>query len=208
MDWCLTGRYFKMDYVLINRTIQYITVIHWNLKNIIYTKNINPIYVSMRFGVFMIEKIQMVCLDISGSLTSGYQRFRGTHCLHLQGIYWRYVTEKRWWRLPGHTLTSKNDYNICFRLCYNAIHIAICVLQPWHQHRYRVSVFSITTKLKKESTYPLDHYTWHFQWDKYFSISYIKTSQATKIVVTLRWFLLCHTAFELYVIPLICNLIT
>jgi len=33
----------------------------------------------MRFGVSMIEKIQMVCWDISGSLTSGYQLFRGTH---------------------------------------------------------------------------------------------------------------------------------
>jgi len=92
--------------------------------------------------------------------------------------YWRYVTEKCWYRLPGHTLTSKKDYNIWFRLCYNAIHIAICV-QPWHRRRYRVSVFSITTNLKKERTYPLDHYTWHFQWDKYFSISYIKMSYAT-----------------------------
>lgn len=112
----------------------------------------------MRFGVFMVEKIQMVCLDISGSLTSGYQRFRGTQCLNLQAIYWRYVTEKRWCGLPGHTLTSKTD-NICFRLCYNAIHIAICVLQPWHRRKYRVSVFSIIRKLKKQSTYPLDHYT-------------------------------------------------
>ena len=51
--------------------------------------------------------------------------------------------------------------------------------KPWHRRRSRVSVFSITRKLKKESTYPLDHYTRHFQWDKYFSISYIKMSQAT-----------------------------
>jgi hypothetical protein len=82
----------------------------------------------MRYGVFMIEKIQMVCWDISGNLTSGYQRFRGTHCPHLQGKYWRYVTEKCWYRLAGHMLTSKKDYNLCLRLYYNAIHIAICVL--------------------------------------------------------------------------------
>jgi len=100
--------------------------------------------------------------------------------------YWEML-----YRLPWHTLTRKKDYNIRFRLCYNAIHIAICVLQRWHRRRYRVSVFSITTELEKESNYPLDHYTWHFQLDKYFSISYTKMSPATndRYESPLLWFL-------------------
>ena len=138
--------------VLINRTIikQYIDVIHWNLKNTMHTKNINPNYVSYEIWLFfMIVKIQMVFwVMVSGSLTSGYQRFRVTHCLRLQRKYWRYVTEKCRYRLPGHTLTSKKDHSIWFRLCYNAIHIAVYVLQLRHRPTYSVSVFSIYTKLK------------------------------------------------------------